>query len=297
MAPSMHHDQIDSDVDVVHHLLEVQQPQWADLPITAVASSGTDNALYRLGRDMAVRMPLRPSAADPIDKERQWLPLLAPHLPLAVPVPLAKGEPTTEYPWPWSVYQWLECEDATTAHYDRERAASDLGCFIAALHSVDLAGGPEPSSATFGRGVPLADRDDVTRRAISASIGLIDTDAVTARWEEALQVPRWDRPPVWVHGDIAAGNVLFGDRRAIAVIDWAALGMGDPACDLIVAWELFDADARDVLRTEAGVDDATWARSRGWAVSTAILELCYYQNTNAFMATRARHQLAAALNQ
>ncbi len=297
MARKMHHDEIDSDVDLVRRLLDAQQPQWGDLPIEPISSTGTDNALYRLGGDMVVRLPLRPSSTGPIDKEHRWLPVLAPHLPLAIPVPVAKGEPMQGYPWPWSVYPWFEGEDATKARFDRPQAASDLARFIAALQSIDPTGGPEPSISNFWRGVPLAVRDHYTRQAISASHDLIDTGAVTAAWEEALRVRTWDRPPVWVHGDIASGNLLVRDSRLSAVIDWGALGIGDPACDLIVAWELFDAEPREVLRTELGVDDATWARSRGWALSTAIVALPYYQHTNAFMAAQARHKLAVVLSE
>jgi aminoglycoside phosphotransferase (APT) family kinase protein len=297
MAPRMHHDEIDSDVNLVRRLLEAQQPQWADLSIERVATTGTDNALYRLGDDMVVRLPLRPASIGPVDKEHRWLPALALHLPLAIPVPLAKGEPIDGYPWPWSVYPWFEGDDATAARFDRRQAASDLARFIAALQSIDPAGGPQPSTANFGRGAPLAARDRETRQAISASCDLIDTDAVTAAWEEALRLPTWRRPPVWVHGDIASGNLLVRNGRLSAVIDWGALGVGDPACDLIVAWELFDAEAREVLRSELRVDDATWARGRGWALSTAIVALPYYQHTNAFMAAQARHKLAVVLGE
>jgi aminoglycoside phosphotransferase (APT) family kinase protein len=195
------------------------------------------------------------------------------------------------------VYPWFEGADATTARVDRRQAVCDLADFLAALHSLDPTGGPEPGIANFGRGMPLSQRDRSTRLAISGSRDLIDTDAVTAAWEEALRVPPWDRPPVWIHGDIAAGNLLFRDGRLSAVIDWGGLGVGDPACDLVVAWELFDAEAREVLRTELAVDDATWARGRGWALSTAIVALPYYQYSNAFMAAQARHKLAVVLSE
>ena len=292
----MHHDEIDTDVDLVRQLLTTQQPQWADLAVGPVSSTGTENAMYRLGDDMVVRLPLRPSSARPVEKEHRWLPVLAPYLPIAIPVPLAKGQPIDGYPWPWSVYPWFEGEDATAARFDLRLAASDVAGFIAALHAIDPTGGPEPSIANFGRGVPLAERDDYTRRAIRASSDLVDADAVTAAWEQALRVPTWDRPALWVHGDIAAGNLLFRDGRLSAVIDFGTLAIGDPACDLIVAWELFDARSRDVLRAELGVDDATWERGRGWALTTAIVALPYYEHMNAFMAAQARQKLAAVLN-
>jgi aminoglycoside phosphotransferase (APT) family kinase protein len=270
-------------------------PQWGNLPIEAVESTGTDNALYRLGGEMVVRMPLRPSATGAIEKEHRWLPVLAPNLPVEIPVPIARGEPTQGFPWPWSVVSWVEGEEASTARFSNHQAATEIAHFVNALHSIDPAGGPEPDG-DLARGVPLAVRDQFTRRAINASVALIDTDAVMTSWEEALEAPVWNRPAVWVHGDIAAGNILFRDGRLAAVIDWGCLGVGDPACDLIIAWEIFDADSRDVLRSELGVDDASWERGRGWALSTGIAELSYYQDTNQFMADRARRQVAAAVN-
>lgn len=293
VARKMHADQIDSDVDLVRDLLRAQLPQWAGLPIAEVESTGTDNALYRVGATMVVRMPLRPSATRSTQMEHEWLPRLAPHLPVDVPVPVALGQPTQEFPWPWSVMTWIEGEDATTARFSSHQAATDVARFVSALHSIDPTGGPHPRAG--GRGLPLRERDRFTRRSIRSSSGLIDTDAVTASWVEALEVPAWEQPSVWIHGDIAAGNILFRDGRLRAVIDWGCLGVGDPACDLIVAWEIFDAGSRDLLRSELGVDDDTWARSRGWALSTALAELSYYQKTNPFMAARARRQLDAAL--
>ena len=172
MTPKMHDDLIDSDLDLVRSLLETQLPQWENLPIEKVESTGTDNALYRLGRDMVVRMPLRPSATGSIQKEHLWLPPLAPHLPVEIPVPIARGEPTHEFPWPWSVLSWIEGEDATTATFSGHQTAIDIARFVAALHSIDPTGGPEPHG-NLGRGVPLADRDQFTRWAINARQHLV----------------------------------------------------------------------------------------------------------------------------
>lgn len=293
----MHHDEIDTDVDLVRRLIAAQKPPWAGLPIAPVTSTGTANAMYRLGDGMVVRLPLRPSGTRAVEKEHRWLPALAPQLPVGIPLPLLRGRPTDDYALPWSVYPWFEGEDATTATFDPGQAASDVAGFVDALRSIDPTGAPEPSAAAYGRGVPLAARDDYTRRAIDASRHLVDTDAVTSAWEAARRVPEWDRPAVWVHGDIASGNLLFRDGRLSAVIDFSSLGIGDPACDLIVAWEMFDAESRQVLRSELQVDDATWERSRGWALSTAIVALPYYEETNPFMAAQARHKLAVVLGE
>jgi aminoglycoside phosphotransferase (APT) family kinase protein len=291
----MHHDEIESDPELVRRLLAAQQPQWADLPIERVLSTGTANAMFRVGDEVVARLPLRPSSVPPLDTEHRWLPVFAPHLPLAVPVPLAMGEPTDEFPWPWSMLPWFDGEDATTAALDLTQAARDIAHLIRSLQALDPAAGPESMVAYCGRGVPLAMRDQMTRQSLDASRGLIDVDAVTAEWERALHAPTWDSPPVWVHGDIAAGNLIARDGRLSALIDWGTLAVGDPACDLIVAWELLDAASREVLRTELAVDDATWARGRGWALSTAILALPYYEHTNPFMAAQARHKLDALL--
>lgn len=291
----MHADQIASDVELVRRLLAAQQPQWADLAIEAVASTGTDNALYRLGDELVARLPIRPAAVLPLEKEHRWLPVLAPQLPLAVPVPVARGEPSDEFPWPWSVYPWVDGDDAIVGELDRAQGAVDLGRFLVALRSLDATDGPAPGAHNFGRGVPLAVRDDDTRRGTATSSHLVDADAVTAAWDAALRLPEWDGPPVWVHGDVAAGNLLVSDGRLRAVIDWEGLAVGDPACDLLVAWELFDGDDRERFRAEVDVDDATWARGRGWALSTAIGALAYYETTNPFMAAQARHKLAAVL--
>ena len=296
MAPRMHRDEISSDADLVRALLTAQQPQWADRPITPVASTGTDNALYRLGDDLVARLPLRPSSTATIERERTWLPVLAPHLPLAVPVPLAKGAPTDDYPWPWSVLPWLPGDDGTTAPIDAHRTARELARFLRALRAVDAAGGPPPGRDNYGRGAPLATRDASTRQAIRASQDVIDAGAAMAAWEAALRVPPWEHPSVWIHGDVAAGNLLFEGGSPSAVIDWGALGVGDPACDVMVAWELFGVETRGVFRAELGVDDATWERSRGWALSSAAMALSYYQGTNPFIVDQALRKLQAVLD-
>lgn len=287
----MHAAEVDTDVSLVGRLLAAQFPQWADLPIEPVASAGTDNAIYRLGDDMAVRLPRIHWAVKDVDKEHQWLPRLAPLLPVAIPVPLGKGEPAAGYPWHWSVYPWLHGENPAVDRFtDRGSLALELAQFVAALRRIDPTGGPPA-----GRGVPLEERDAPTRTAIDALHGMVDTAAVTAAWDAALQVPAWPGPPVWVHGDLSAGNLLTVDGRLSAVIDFGGLGVGDPACDLIVAWGLFSGEARDVFRDALQIDDATWARGRGWALSTALLELPYYQKTNPVLAASARHRIDAVL--
>jgi aminoglycoside phosphotransferase (APT) family kinase protein len=297
MSPTqMHAGEVHTDASLVRRLLAAQFPQWANLPIEPVPSAGTDNALYRLGDDMAVRLPRIHWATGQADKEQKWLPRLAPLLPLAIPVPLAKGAPGEGYPWQWAVYRWLEGENATVECVaDPRQAAQDLAHFIAALQRIDPTGGPPPGPHNSARGVPLATRDADTRAAIAALHGRLDTGAVTAAWEAALQVPAWRGPPVWIHGDLQAGNLLLRQGRLSAVIDFGCLGVGDPACDLAVAWNFLSAETRDVFRAALPVDDATWARGRGWALSVGLIALPYYWNTNPTLAGISRYAIAQVL--
>jgi aminoglycoside phosphotransferase (APT) family kinase protein len=290
-AEKMHADEVETDVHLVRRLLAAQFPHWAELPIAPVESAGTDNALYRLGDDMAVRLPRIHWATGQVDKEQRWLPKLAPLLPVAIPVPLGRGEPGEGYPWSWSVYGWLEGENPSVDRLaDPQQLAADLAAFIAALQRLDLADGPQA-----GRGVPLARRDTDTRTAIEALHGTVDTDAVTAVWEAALRAPEWTGAPVWLHSDLAPGNLLIIDGRLSGVIDFAGVGVGDPAGDLPVAWNLLPAEARNVFRAALGVDDATWERGRGWALSIALIQLPYYRDTNPALAAGARHTIAEVL--
>jgi aminoglycoside phosphotransferase (APT) family kinase protein len=292
----MHADQVETHVSLVGRLLAAQFPQWARLPIEPVPSAGTDNALYRLGSGMVVRHPRIHWATGQVEKEHRWLPRLAPHLPLAIPAPLAMGRPGEGYPWRWSVYRWLDGENATLERLaDPRQAATELAQFIAALQRIDSTGGPLSGAHNFARGVPLALRDPPTRAAIAELRGTLDIDAATAAWEAALRAPAWHRPPVWVHGDLQPGNLLAVGGRLSAVIDFGGLGVGDPACDLMVAWNLFSADTREVLRAALGVDDATWARGRGWALSVGLIALPYYRSTNPALAGIARRAIEEAL--
>ncbi|HYP19226.1 MAG TPA: aminoglycoside phosphotransferase family protein [Chloroflexia bacterium] len=295
-AGRMHADEVDTDVSLVVRLLAAQFPYWVDLAIVPVESAGTDNAIYRLGDDMAVRLPRIHWATAQVDKEHLWLPRLAPHLPLAIPVPLAMGTPGEGYPWHWSVYRWLEGENATIERIaDLRRASTELAQFILNLQRIDPTGGPPPGPHNFGRGEPLAMRDSRTREAIASLHGILDTGAATAVWEAALQAPVWHRPPVWIHGDLQAGNLLVQRGRLTAVIDFGGLGVGDPACDLIVAWNLLSGESRDVFRAALAVDDATWARGRGWALSVGLIALPYYENTNPVLAGISRRAIDEVL--
>jgi aminoglycoside phosphotransferase (APT) family kinase protein len=292
----MHVDEVETDAALVGRLLAAQFPEWADGPIEAVASAGTDNALYWLGDDMVVRLPRILGATGQVDKEQQWLPRLAPLLPLAIPVPIAMGMPGEGYPWHWSIYRWLEGETATMDRIaDPRQAATELARFVAALQRIDPDGGPLPGEHNSFRGEPLAARDAETRAAIAALDGMLEADALTTAWDAALHAPAWDGPAVWLHGDLQAGNLLARKGRLSAVIDFGCLGVGDPACDVMTAWMYLSADTRDAFRAALPVDDATWSRGRGWALSFGLIALPYYQRTNLVLAGIARHAIDEVL--
>lgn len=273
----MHADEVATGVELVRELLTTQFAEWASLPIEPVTSTGTDNALYRLGVDKVIRLPRRREDTLRLEKERRWLPRLAPLVPLSVPVPLAKGSPGEGYPFEWSIYRWLDGEAANlTPIADLTQAAAELAEFVLALQRIDSSDGPPPGTHNAFRGEPLAARDESTRGSITALREHVDADAVTAIWDDALTAPDWTREPVWIHGDLDSRNLLVANGRLSAVIDFGCLGVGDPACDVMVAWKVLSADARDVFRTKLSVDDATWMRSRGWALSQAVNALSYY---------------------
>lgn len=295
--PKMHADELDIDADLVRRLLREQFPQWADLEIMRVPDAGTDNALYRLGADMVARLPRREHNMAGLEKELVWLPRLAPFLPLAVPLPLASAEPGQGFPLGWAIYRWLRGETVTAERLgDLARAAADLADFLLALRQIDPSAGPPPGRHNSFRGAPLALRDRPMRSGLAALSGEIDVPAVTAIWEEALAAPEWLDPPVWIHGDIDARNLLVRDGRLSAVLDFGSIGVGDPATDVMVAWKLLPSSARESFRAALSVDDATWARARGWAVSQAVGALSYYTfETNAVLVREARRWLVEVL--
>ncbi|MBE8518632.1 aminoglycoside phosphotransferase family protein [Amycolatopsis sp. H6(2020)] len=251
------------DVAQVRLLIDGQFPQWAGLPVRPVRSSGWDNFTFHLGDAMVVRLPSAAEYALAVEKEQRWLPALAPRLPLPIPVPLAAGRPGAGYPFPWSVYRWLDGEPATADGVaDPVRFARDLAGFVAAVRNVDPADGPRPGKHNWFRGATLRTYDGQARRALTKLGG---AGSAQALWEAALTAP-WDGVERWFHGDLAAGNLLLRDGELAAVIDFGTCGVGDPACDLAIAWTLLTADGRQVFRERLSIDNATWARGRGWAL-------------------------------
>ncbi|MGW5683635.1 aminoglycoside phosphotransferase family protein [Nonomuraea sp. NPDC003754] len=249
-----------------HRLVAEQFPQWADLPVEPVANGGWDNVTFHLGDGMLMRLPSAAEYALAVEKEHRWLPPLASQLPLPIPAPLAKGEPGAGYPFSWSIYQWLDGEPASADRIaDPVGFAVDLAGFVAALQSVDTADGPRPGKHNWFRGATLRTYEGLLEHALKELDGHVDVSLAREIWKTALDA-RWDGVDRWFHGDLAQGNVLLEDGRLAAVIDFGTCGVGDPACDLAIAWTLLTADGRQAFRERLSVDDAKWARGRGWAL-------------------------------
>lgn len=298
----MHKNEIQIDLALVQQLVNRQFPQWAAQSLTRLASAGTDNAMFRLGNDKVIRLPRIAWSVQQVHKEQRWLPHLALHLPLQLPLPLAMGAPDDSYPHVWSIYRWLDGENATLdALSNADQAASDLARFLIALRQIDASAGPPPGRGTgqsgTDRGAPLAPRDGAFRDALSRLKGMIDAAAALHIWERVLTMPDWEQPPVWIHGDLQSGNLLAQAGRLTAVIDWGCMGVGDPAVDTMVAWTLFSAESRQTLRKTLQPDDATWERGRGWALSFGVIALPYYMHTNPGLANIARYTIGEIIKE
>ncbi|MCG8466589.1 MAG: aminoglycoside phosphotransferase family protein [Gemmatimonadetes bacterium] len=261
------------DVSLVRELVSAQFPEWAHLPIERVEPNGWDNRTFRLGSEMSVRLPSHERYAAQVEKEQAWLPRLGPLLPLAIPVPIACGRPGEGYPWSWSIYRWLPGETATVGRVDDLDAfASELAGFLRALHRIDASDGPAAGLHNFFRGGSLKVWDSETREAIEASGTRIDRTAVTVVWETALETT-WEDAPVWVHGDLVPTNLLVYEDGLSAVIDFGCSGVGDPACDLAIAWLFFSGRSRAAFRERLELDASTWARARGWTLWKRLVAL------------------------
>ncbi|MEU5979910.1 aminoglycoside phosphotransferase family protein [Streptomyces sp. NPDC047315] len=259
------------DAALVRRLIAAQFPQWSALPVTPVQLDGWDNRTYRLGDELTVRLPTAEQYALAIPKETTWLPVLAPALPVPIPPIVAQGAPGEGYPYDWSVRGWLDGDVARPGRIDHlPDFAVAVGEFLLALQAVDATGGPAAGRHSFHRGAPPAFYDDETRAALAALTGRVDTERAAGVWQEALDASRQGQP-VWFHGDFAVNNLLTKDGRLAAVIDFGTCGVGDPACDLVIAWTLFSGASREAFRDTVAQDDAMWARARGWALWKALI--------------------------
>lgn len=282
---------------LVEELVQAQFPSWAGLPIRPVKYSGWDNKTFHLGESMSIRLPSAAPYADQVKKEQEWLPRLAPHLPLPIPNPLAMGKPTISYPWHWSIYQWLEGGIARkNSIANMNIFATDLAHFLRQLQSINTPGAPSPGDHNFHRGGQLMVYDQETRDTVNKLEGQIDTESAMAVWEAAL-LATWNGPPVWVHGDIYPTNMLVNNGRLCAVIDFGCSAVGDPACDLMIAWSFFDEETRETFRRSIGLDAATWARARGWALWKALLEVERNQHNHSPEGKNAHRTIKAILSE
>jgi aminoglycoside phosphotransferase (APT) family kinase protein len=284
----MHAHEADIDEELVRRLLDAQMPDLASHDLSIVEPWGTDNAVWRLGDDLVVRLPRIAGAQGQVDKEDRWLPVIGPHLSVGVPEPVAIGEPAFGYPYRWAVHRWIDGQPASIeAMEDSVEFALDVANVVRELRTVPTVGAPSPRH----RARPLADYDEPTRQAIEGAAHLIDADRALAVWDDALSAPPYEGPAVWVHGDLE-GNCLVRDGRLCGIVDWNSACLGDPAVDIQVVWSpLFTEQSRAVFLEALGVDDATVRRSRGAAVNQACAALPYYLDTYPSIVERAWHKL------
>ena len=288
-------DRTDIDAALASRLVSTQFPQWANLPIRPVKLSGWDNRTFRLGDQMSVRLPSALGYAAQVEKEQVWLPKLTPHLPLPIPKPLAVGAPAHGYPLRWSIYEWLEGDNATRERIDDlSEFATSLAHFLNTLYRLDTAGGPPAGEHSFFRGSPLIVYDADIRNAVATLGQKIDTEAVIQVWEAALSAT-WHGPPVWFHGDVSSANLLVREGRLAAVIDFGCSGVGDPACDLTIAWTFLAGESREAFRAALRVDDRAWARGRGWTLWKALITLAETVGGDPVEAQKAEHVVREVL--
>jgi aminoglycoside phosphotransferase (APT) family kinase protein len=279
------------DERLARRLVDRQFPQWADLPIRAVDVDGWDNRTVRLGNELTVRLPSGDWYAHQVEKEQRWLPVLAPRLPLPIPAPVAQGEPDRDYPYPWSVYRWLAGELASRAPIgDMTAFAAALAGFLRALGRVDATGGPAPGQHNFFRGAPLRTYEAEALEAVETLGAEIPRDAVLRVWDDATRTT-WQRDPVWFHGDVATGNLLVRDGRLGAILDFGSSGVGDPACDVVIAFTFLSGASRDRFRADLGGDAGTWSRGRGWCLWKAVISLVGHLENGSPDAALARRDI------
>ncbi|SFC84953.1 aminoglycoside phosphotransferase family protein [Bacillus sp. UNCCL81] len=258
-------------VELVKQLINEQFPIWSQLEIKPVELSGNDNRTFHLGDKMSVRLPSAECYVPQVEKEHKWLPILTNKLSLPVSKPLAKGSPSKSYPWPWTINEWIDGESLNKENIsDLSQFAKELGQFLKEFQSIDAHGGPIAGKHNFFRGGNLAVYDQETKDSIDQTKAIFNKDLLTEIWETALS-SKWEYEPVWVHGDIAPGNLLVKNGKLCAVIDFGILGVGDPSCDAVMAWTFFDTDSRNVFKNVLNFDENTWNRARGWALWKALI--------------------------
>ena len=301
----LHHDEVLIDAQLVRALLRSQYPEYAARPLRLVDQQGTDNVVFRLGEDLSVRLPRKQEAVPGLLTELAWLPRLGARLPLAVPMPVARGEPSEGYPFMWAICRWLDGTTPQPQDLRGREAADALGRFVARLQSLETAGGPRALPGT-SRGGPLIALDEATRGALDDVVdltnqgrvesGLLDPDVALQVWQTAVEAAAWTRPGVWLHRDLHCANLLATGGVLTAVLDFGGLVVGDPAGNVMAAWHVLPPEHRGAFRRTVAADDATWARARGWVLSQGLLALPYYLDTHAGMVRMARRAITESLH-
>ncbi|MBI2791156.1 MAG: aminoglycoside phosphotransferase family protein [Gammaproteobacteria bacterium] len=274
--------QLDITPGLACKLIAEQFPEYAHLPITSVEKQGHDNRTYKLGKELLIRMPTAESYALKVPKEQALLPKLAPHLTVNIPVPIKMGNASKDYPYPFSIYKWLPGTSINLLVLEDdclEKLAFDLAKFLKELQNIHDVDGPSPGQHNWWRGDHVSVYDKGAREQVASLTGIIDSDKAMRLWEQACKT-RWSNTPVWVHGDFAIGNMLLQDDKLSAIIDFGGIALGDPACDLVIAWTFLKDNARDIFIREMGLDGDTWFRARGWALWKATFELCQIEDKN-----------------
>lgn len=285
------------DIETARHLIDAQFPEYRAMELRPVLSGGTDNTIFRLGDALSARFPKREGVVTQIDTEHDWLPRFS-TLPLRIPKPIAKGKPNEVFAFAWSIYDW--CPGAALSETGIENwshAANALARFIKALQAQDIQGARLAGPQNHFRGVPLIERDALTRAAFEGLADEFSTSDLTDRWQAALSAAPHSIAPVWLHGDLQGGNILVAEDAISAIIDFGLCGVGDPACDLMVAWSVLPTDVRSLFRDAIDCDEACWARGRGWALSVATIALDYYRCRNPALCEISRRTIRAVLSE
>ncbi|WP_033298457.1 aminoglycoside phosphotransferase APH(3') [Psychromonas ossibalaenae] len=259
------------DTTLVKKLVDKQFPQWSSEGISPVEKSGWDNRTFHLGKNMLVRLPSSDDYVSQVEKEQRWLPELAKVASLPIPRPVAKGISSTDFPRPWSVYEWIEGETILNkCPKDLDSIAYDLAEFLNSLDKADTEGAPLAGKHNFYRGCSLNNYEKDIYKSLEVLKNEIDTETVIAVWDKASE-HEWSQPSVWFHGDMSLGNILVKDGKLSAIIDFGCSAVGDPACDLAIAWTLFEGNSRRIFEEKRNVDAYTWNRGRGWALWKALI--------------------------
>ncbi len=269
-------------LDLAHKLILKQFPEYAHLPITSVESQGHDNRSFRLGDEMLIRMPTDEQYALKVAKEQELLPKLKNHLSFEIPAPIKMGTPSVDYPYPFSIYKWLEGKSINLINkdgIDLETLAQTLAKFLKELQAIKDVDGPKPGQHNWWRGDHVSVYDKGAKEQIAKLTGIIDTEKAIDLWERACNT-RWSKPPVWIHGDYAIGNMLMRNGKLSAIIDFGGMGMGDPACDLVIAWGFLEGKSREIFINEMNLDKDIWARAKAWALWKATFVLCELEDKN-----------------